>query len=452
MRGRSVEKVARNRFDPRFGLSPEPLKTAERMPARFDPFPPRCRGWYDVGSRSRLTPHHIGPNCQVVRIMIKRILLLVLLAAALVSLLAYSQRLLLPLSVSGIIEADEIRVGSRVGGRVEKVNIEEGQAVRAGDVMVVLEPFDLVERRAEAAAKQASAQAQYDQLSAGYRVEEVAQAKAHYDQLAAHLAKLRAGPRKQTVAAARARLDAAQGELNLAKQSYARLAQLVTRNAATKGDMDNATEQLSTATAMLVVRQQELAELEEGTRKEDILEAEAQLEAALQQWQLRKHGFRKEEIAAAKATLDAATAALKKVERQIDELQIKTPVDGVIEAVELQPGDLVTAGAPVLSIMDTRRLWMRAYVPEDRLQFTTGQRVDVTVDSFRGALFEGEVTFVSRQAEFTPSNVQTPDERSKQVFRIKVLLRTGHDRLRPGMAGNVHFGPPRKTNHSAEGT
>lgn len=373
--------------------------------------------------------------------MIKRILLLALLAVVLVSLLLYSQRRVQPLSVSGIIETDEIRVGSRVGGRVERVRIEEGQPVRAGDVMVVLEPFDLLQRRAEAAAKQAAAKAEYDHLAAGYRPEEIATAKAQYDQLAANLAKLRAGPRKQTVAAARARLDAAEGELNLAKQSYARVAQLVTRNAATKGDMDSATEQLSTATAMVVVRQQELAELEEGTRAEDLLAAAAQLEAARQAWQLREHGFRKEEIAAAKATVAAATARLESVERQIDELKIKAPVDGVVEAVDLQPGDLVSAGAPVLSIMDTQRLWMRAYVPEDRLQFSTGQSVDVTMDSFPGERFAGEVTFVARQAEFTPNNVQTPEERSKQVFRIKVLFCTGHDRLRPGMAGDIHFGP-----------
>ncbi|OHB78011.1 MAG: hypothetical protein A2W31_17895 [Planctomycetes bacterium RBG_16_64_10] len=371
--------------------------------------------------------------------MAKYVLLFVALVALLVGLLIRSQRGVQPLVVSGIIEADEIRVGSRVGGRVREVLVDEGHAVEAGAVMVVLEPFDLLERRAEARANWAAAQAEFERLSAGYRTEEVAQAKARHDQLSAQLAKLRAGPRKQTVAAARARLAAAQSERSLAQQNHDRVAQLYRRNASTKEEMDSVIERLNAASAMLVVRQQELAELEEGTRQEEILEAEAQLAAATEEWNLRQKGFRPEEIARAKAQMEAAAAALESIERQIDELQIKAPSAGIVEAVELQPGDLVAAGAPVLSLIDRRRLWMRAYVPEDRLNFTTGQRVQITVDS-RAERFAAEVTFISRQGEFTPSNVQTPEERSKQVFRIKVTLLEGLEQLRPGMAGDVDFG------------
>jgi multidrug resistance efflux pump len=368
----------------------------------------------------------------------KYILLFVVLVAGLVGLLIRSQQGHPPLVVSGVIEADEIRVGSRVGGRVQEVLVEEGHSVEAGAVMVILEPFDLLERQAEARANRAAARAEFDRLSAGYRAEEVAQAKARHDQLAAQLAKLRAGPRKQTVAAAGARVTAAQSERSLAQQNYDRVTQLFRRNASTKEEMDSVTERLNAASAMLVVRQQELAELEEGTRAEEIVEAEAQLAAATEEWNLRRNGFREEEIARAKAHMEAATAALESIERQIDELQIKAPAAGVVEAVELQPGDLVAASAPVLSLIDARRLWMRAYVPEDRLNFAIGQRVLVTVDSL-AERFAAEVTFISRQGEFTPSNVQTPEERSKQVFRIKVTLLEGLERLRPGMLGDVDF-------------
>jgi len=102
----------------------------------------------------------------------------------------------------------------------------------------------------------------------------------------------------------------------------------------------------------------------------------------------------------------------------------------------------VPAGAPVLSITDTSRLWVRAYVPEDRLRFRLNDEVSVTLDSFADARpFRGRITFLASQAEFTPNNVQTPDERSKQVFRIKVMLLDGLDRLRPGMPADVLLEP-----------
>ena len=119
------------------------------------------------------------------------------------------------------------------------------------------------------------------------------------------------------------------------------------------------------------------------------------------------------------------------------ELKILAPVTGIIEAVELQPGDLVMSNAPVLSLMDTSHLWVRAYVPESYLHLQLGHAADISVDGFPGRRFRGKITFISRQAEFTPRNVQTPEERSKQVFRIKVTLEEGLEELRPGMAADV---------------
>ena len=101
------------------------------------------------------------------------------------------------------------------------------------------------------------------------------------------------------------------------------------------------------------------------------------------------------------------------------------------------------ANAPVLSVLDTSLLWVRAYVPENHLDIATGRVVEVTVDSYADKVFPGEVTFVSSQAEFTPGNVQTPEERSKQVFRIKVQLRAELGELRPGMAADVWLEPRR---------
>ncbi|MCA9040358.1 MAG: HlyD family efflux transporter periplasmic adaptor subunit, partial [Planctomycetaceae bacterium] len=113
------------------------------------------------------------------------------------------------------------------------------------------------------------------------------------------------------------------------------------------------------------------------------------------------------------------------------------PVQGTVEAVDLQPGDLVPTDAPVISILDHSHMWVRAFVPENRQAVNVGDEVTLTVDAFPDEEFIGRISYVAHQAEFTPRNVQTSDERAKQVFRIKVELPEGTSRLRPGMAADV---------------
>ena len=369
--------------------------------------------------------------------MLKRLLAIVLVASGLMALLIYSQSRHEPLHVSGFIESHEIRIGSRVGGRVVKVLAEEGQVVRAGDVLVELEPFQFLELKAEATANLAQVTANRDKVVDGFRAEEVAQAKAREDQLAAAVEKLVNGPRKEDIRAARSQLELAEAELLLARQKHRRTEELFAKKTSTQEDMDQASTELRVANATVDSKREELAKLENGTRPEELAEARAQLEEAHQIWLMRKNGSRLEDKAEAAAAVESATAAMEAIDRQIDELKIKSPVDGSVEAIDLRPGDLVGANAPVISVMDLAQLWVRAYVPENHLSIKVGDTVDVTVDSLPNERFKGRITFVSRQAEFTPGNVQTPEERSKQVFRIKVTLEAGREQLRPGMAADV---------------
>jgi multidrug resistance efflux pump len=371
--------------------------------------------------------------------MFARLLAILIVAAALVALLRYSQTRHEPLRVSGFVEADEIRVGSRVGGRVAEVHCTEGQLVKAGQVLLRLEEFDLDERRAQAEANLAAEQAELDRLQNGYLPEEKAQAKARVDRLAAVLKKMRAGPLAAEIKAGEARVELARAQLERGQASYNRMVALFRKETGTvsREDVDRATEELKVAEANHKVRQEEQDLLVSATpRPEDILAAEAELEEARQAYQLIDKGTRAEYIAQAKASAAAAQAALNIVLAQADELEIKAPLDGVVEALELQKGDLVSAGAPVLSILDVSHLWVRAYVPENRLSFRLNDEVRVVADNFSTA-FRGRISFLASQAEFTPNNVQTPEERSKQVFRIKVTLVDGLDQLRPGMPADV---------------
>jgi len=369
--------------------------------------------------------------------MVKRGIALVVLAAVAVALLIYGQYRTEPLKVSGFVEAYEIRIGSRIGGRVEKVLVDEGARVKQGDTLVVLEPYDLLQRRTEAEAEATARVAEYEKMAKGFRPEEIAQAKSKHDQLAADLEKLQNGPRKQEIEAAQADVRLAEAQLAFAREKLARTERLVAQNAATQEELDQERTSFRVAQATLDARQQNLALLLAGTRPEEIAAGTAQLEAARQAWQLERNGYRDEDVAQAKAALESAQAALSAIDEQIQELTITAPLDAVVEAVDLRPGDMVTANAPVLSLTDTSRLWVRVYVPENHLDLSLGQKVWVTIDSYPGRRFGGHITFIARQGEFTPSNVQTPEERSKQVFRVRVTLDEGLEELRPGMSADV---------------
>jgi HlyD family secretion protein len=369
----------------------------------------------------------------------KRLVAIAVLAAGLTALLVFNQRRDEPLVVSGTIEADDVRVGSRVGGRVAVVHVDEGRVVAAGEPLVELQPFDLRERKAQAQQTLAAADAQLKKLTTGFRHEEIEQARAMRDEAAAVLEEFRNGPRPQEIAAAEAQVRLTAAELKNATRDYNRIETLFGQQAVDQNDLDEAGTKLSVAQATFEDRQEKLDLLNAGTRKETIAQAEARQRQADQQLALRTAGYRSEEVDEARARRDAAKAALAVIDRQLEELTVSAPFDGVVEAIDLRPGDIVPPNAPVVSLLDTRRLYVRAFVPENRLNIETGQQVEISVDSFPGERFTGEVTFVARQAEFTPGNVQTPEERSKQVFRIRVELKSGLDRLRPGIAADVHF-------------
>lgn len=371
--------------------------------------------------------------------MIRRILAVLALAAALATFLIFSQHRREPLVVSGFIEAYEIRVGSRVGGRVQSVSVNEGDRVTSGTVLVRLDPFDLVRQRERANAEYVAARAAYERAVAGSRPEEIEQGRARHDQARARLDELVNGPRPQEIATARAQLADAQAQLHLATVSFDRVSALRKTGSVSIEALDQARAAREAAQATVDARKQALDLLLVGTRPEQIEQARAQAADTSQALRLLIIGTRAEDVAQARATAEAAQSGLLVIDRRLDELTIRAPLPGVVEAIDLRPGDLIAQDAPALSIMDTSQIWVRAYVPENRLAFGVGDAATVTTDSFPGEKFSGRVTFISRQGEFTPNNVQTPEDRSKVVLRIKVQFTDGLDKLRPGMAADVHL-------------
>ena len=342
--------------------------------------------------------------------------------------------------VSGFIEADVIRVGSRVGGRVAEVSTAEGSLVTPGDPLFRLDPFDLSEQLAQSRASLAAVEAEHARLAAGFRSEEIEQARAKRDQAAATLERLVAGPRPQEIKVAREQVNIEQAALELAESEHERLTRLAEQKQAAQKELDEAIRALKAARSRVAAAELQFALLEEGTRKEDIAAGRAALAEADQALKLAEQGFRKEDIAKAAAEVTASKARVSAIETQMKELVVASPCKCVVEAIELQPGDLVGANAPSVALLDISKLWVRTYVPEARLgEIKLGQEVPIEVDSLPGQRLRGRITFIAREAEFTPKNVQTPEERSKQVFRIKVTLEEGLDRVRVGMAADVRF-------------
>lgn len=358
--------------------------------------------------------------------------------AAIAAWLYWTQQRPRPLVVSGFIEADEIRVGSRVGGRVAEVIAVEGQRLRKGDVLYRLEEFDFSERLARAEATAKAAAAELARLRAGYRPQEVQQARARRDRLAALLEKARAGPRKREIDIAEQKLKVAQANLELAESEHRQVMRMAEQRTASQTEIDRAARELKKARAELAAAEQELELLREGTRREEIVEAEAALAEAEAALRLLEEGYRTEDIQQAEARLRAAEAEAAAIRRQIAELAVAAPCDCTVEAIDLRPGDIVAPDSPTVSLLEAGRLWIRAYIPESRLaRIRLNQRVPVRIDGFGQRRFMGRVSFIATEGEFTPRNIQTPEERSKQVFRVKITLEEGLESLRPGMMGDV---------------
>jgi len=340
--------------------------------------------------------------------------------------------------ISGIVEADDIHVGSKIGGRVLKVVARKGQTVKAGEVLVLLEPRELDASLAEAQAAMRQAQAKLALLTAGYREEEIEQAEAAMKQSQAELSQLVAGPRQQEIDQARADWLAAKAQAENSRKLQRRMEDLSKRDLIAKQDFDDAQAKAEESEQKMKSARERYDLVLAGTRTEEIERARqrlAETEAKLRQL---KRGFRKEEVAQAKSEVEAARARVELIRSQLDETVIKAPVDAVVEVLDLEPGDLVGAGKPMATLLRTNSLWVRAYLPEAKLGFVkTGAKVRVRVDSFPNRDFAGIVRRVSRQAEFTPRNVQTWEERVLQVFQTEVVIDDPDHVLRPGMNADV---------------
>lgn len=296
--------------------------------------------------------------------------------------------------ISGNIEVTDVDVSFRIPGRVQERLVGEGMLVTRGQVVARLDIEDL-EREV--------------------RLKEAERRAAD-----ATLRELLAGSRSQEIDAARATVARAQAEAVRLGLDFKRASALYSREVIAAREFEAAKAADEVARARLAEAREALLLVEEGPRKETIEQARARLDQAREALQL------------AKVRLSYGT--------------IVSPLPGVVLSENVEAGDYVAPGTPVVTVGDLSNVWLRAYIEETDLgRVKVGQAVEVTTDTYPDKRYSGRVSFIAPQAEFTPKNVQTQKERVKLVYRIKVDIPNPEMELKPGM-------PADATIHIAEGT
>ncbi len=342
--------------------------------------------------------------------------------------------------VSGNIEVIDADLGFKIAGRVERRLVDEGETVRAGQVVALLDRSDLEADVATRDAALQEAQAALAELEAGSRPDEIAESKAAHEVTEARLAELVAGSRPQEIREAEARLASAVAEQTYQENEQRRYAVLLAKGSATQEEFDRVEEAFKLAEARRVEAEEALKLAREGPRREVIEQARAARDQARARFNLVRDGPRKEEIARARAKASESRASLGLARTRLGYATLTSPLTGIVLSKDIEPGEFVAPGTPVVTVADIANVFLRAYVNESDLgRVKVGQAVRVTADTYPGKVYNGRISFIASEAEFTPKNVQTEKQRVKLVYRIKIAIKNPEMELKPGMPADAEI-------------
>ena len=289
-------------------------------------------------------------------------------------------------TASGTVDATDVSISFRVPGILRQRPADEGSVVKPGEVLAALDTREASARLRQAQAAELAAQARLRDTEQGYRPQEIAEAGAQVQQVQANLANLKEEARRS-------------------ENLYATGA--VSRQ---RRDKDDAAASV----------------------------AQEQHRAASERLKLLQSGFRKETIAVARAQLAEAQAAVEAAKVALEDLQVTSTINGTVTRKHAEPGETLAAGRPVVTITDVTHPWVRVYMPENQIgKVQLGAPARIKIDTFPDREFTGRVSYVSSQAEFTPKNVQTQEERVKLVFAVNVTVDNPEGALKPGMPADV---------------
>jgi len=342
--------------------------------------------------------------------------------------------------VSGNIEITDAEVSFRIAGRVAERLVSEGETVQQGQPVARLERQELDQAVAQSEAAVAAGAAVLAELKAGSRAEEIAQAEAAARQAQARLDELTAGSRPEEIVAAEAALAQARAEASRATADLERSRMLRGEGVVSAQVFDAARSTGEAAQAGARAAEEQMKLVREGPRKEQIEQAREAARQTRERAAMVKAGPRQETIAQARASLTQAQQALEVSRTRLGYAELVSPLSGMVLSESVEAGEFVSAGTPVVSVGDLASVWLRAYINETDLgRVKLGQAVRVSTDSFPGKIYDGKISFISAQAEFTPKTVETAEERVALVYRIKIDIPNPAQELKPGMPADAEI-------------
>lgn len=325
------------------------------------------------------------------------------------------------IEASGRIEGDDVAVGSKIGGRIERLVVAEGDRVMQGQLIAVLSAPDLAAavRQAEAQAATAGAQVMQARSTVSVLVVQLGQAQTA---IALVDAQVRAQEQQAQAALAAALASEAQ-----ARRDLARAESLERAGAIARADVETAGTRLQSASALVDAARGQVAMARAGML--DVARLEQQRDTVERQLDVGRKA-----LAAAQSQYEAAVAARDVQRVTFGETRVYAPLSGVVMTKVANLGEVVQAGSPIVVVVDLRALWLKVYIPEPQLgKIRLGDQARVYVDAFPGRPFAAKVSEINDQAEFTPKDVQTREERVKLVFAVKLAVDNADRLLKPGM-------------------
>ena len=290
------------------------------------------------------------------------------------------------INASGTIEATDVTISAKTAGQIKDILVNEGSSVKKDEVLMYLDHdlLDIQLRQAQASVEQAEAQ----------------------------LRLLQAGARKEDIQLAQEQVSLTKINLDQAEADKDRLEKLYETSTITKKQFED---------------------------------AETKYEQALNQYKSAKENLTKiknitrpEEIESAKANVKRNMVSVDLIRKNIEDCTIKSPVDGIVSKKFAETGEYVTPGSAVLKLSDLKNVDLYIYITEEELgKVKLGQKADVTIDTYKDKVYKGEVIYISPEAEFTPKNIQTQEERTKLVFAVKINIPNAELELKSGMPADA---------------
>ena len=353
--------------------------------------------------------------------------------------------------VSGNIELTEVNIGFKTAGRLIERTVDEGDLVKKGQLIARLDRDQLTAQRDSGAAGLSSSQDQLAQAATSLAWEretlaaDIQQRRADLAAAEARLAELKNGSRPQEIQEAKAAVDAAQSEFDRAKKDWDRAQTLFKDDDISASQYDEFRNHWQSADAALKQANQRAALVFAGPRVEQVDGAAAQVEHARGALKMAEaNGLelkrREQELATRSAEIERSKANLAQVDAQLADTLAVSPVDGVVLVKSADVGEVLAAGATVVTVGDIGHPWLRAYINETDLgKVKLGSKVRITTDSYPGKVYDGRVSFISAEAEFTPKQIQTQEERVKLVYRIKIDVDNPRQELKSNMPADAEI-------------